>query len=203
METSLRYGGDTTGLKIHAKEKFSLGSNAFLQVQDRGNRRRISIVLRKHQHLHFELDAIINIFCCICWQLHGELNTRTGAPSCLSAALRYFLPDFASVAGGVQYDRNRKLRYCVRGKKAFPVTTDGLLKFNIKGQCDADKDFIQTKSRGAAELSWSMLEFQKNQDVRVKIGYEVIDKVPYIQIRENNWTLNADSSGKWNVRYDL
>ncbi|KAK3010630.1 hypothetical protein RJ639_012333 [Escallonia herrerae] len=188
METSLRYGGDTTGLKIHAKEKFPLGSTSFLQ----------------RQHLHFELDAIINIFCCICWQLHGELNTRTGAPSCLSAALRYFLPDLsASIAGGVQYDRNRKLRYCVRGKKSFPVTTDGLLKFNIKGQCDADKDFIQTKSRGAAELSWSMLEFQKNQDVRVKLGYEVIDKVPYIQIRENNWTLNADSSGKWNVRYDL
>ncbi|XP_064973865.1 outer envelope pore protein 21B, chloroplastic-like isoform X3 [Musa acuminata AAA Group] len=28
-------------------------------------------------------------------------------------------------------------------------------------------------------------------------------EVPYFQIRENNWTLNADINGKWNVRFDL
>lgn len=28
-------------------------------------------------------------------------------------------------------------------------------------------------------------------------------QVPYLQIRENNWTLNADMNGKWNVRFDL
>lgn len=28
-------------------------------------------------------------------------------------------------------------------------------------------------------------------------------QVPYFQVRENNWTLNADANGKWNVRYDL
>lgn len=28
-------------------------------------------------------------------------------------------------------------------------------------------------------------------------------QVPYMQIRENNWTINADSFGRWNLRYDL
>lgn len=28
-------------------------------------------------------------------------------------------------------------------------------------------------------------------------------QVPYFQVRENNWTFNADINGKWNVRYDL
>lgn len=27
--------------------------------------------------------------------------------------------------------------------------------------------------------------------------------VPYLQIRENNWTLNADMNGRWNIRFDL
>lgn len=28
-------------------------------------------------------------------------------------------------------------------------------------------------------------------------------QVPYMQLRENNWTVNADVKGKWNIRYDL
>lgn len=26
-------------------------------------------------------------------------------------------------------------------------------------------------------------------------------QVPYVQIRENNWTLNADLAGRWNVKF--
>lgn len=26
---------------------------------------------------------------------------------------------------------------------------------------------------------------------------------PYLQVRENNWTINADFSGNWSVVYDL
>ncbi|XP_024040239.1 outer envelope pore protein 21B, chloroplastic isoform X2 [Citrus clementina] len=86
-------------------------------------------------------------------QVHGELDTRVGAPSYVSAMIRHFYPD--------------------------------------------------RKSRGAAEFSWSIFNFQKDQDVRFKLGYEVVDKAPYMQIRENNWTVNADANGRWNVRYDL
>ncbi|KAL9448840.1 hypothetical protein AB3S75_010889 [Citrus x aurantiifolia] len=132
-------------------------------------------------------------------QVHGELDTRVGAPSYVNAMIRHFYPDLSASFGlGVQYDKHEKLRYTVRGKKAFPVTSTGLLSFNIKGRCEVDKEFKQRKSRGAAEFSWSIFNFQKDQDVRFKLGYEVVDK-----IRENNWTVNADANGRWNVRYDL
>lgn len=49
----------------------------------------------------------------------------------------------ASLGVGLQYDKHEKLRYNIRGKKSFPVTTDGQLSFNIKGQCDADKELRQ------------------------------------------------------------
>ncbi|KAB1225832.1 Outer envelope pore protein 21, chloroplastic [Morella rubra] len=167
METSLRFGGDSRALRLHAKEKFPIDSKTFLQV-------------------------------------HGELDTRVGAPSSFSAVMRHFYPDLsASLGVGVQYDKREMLWYTVRGKKSFPVTTNGLLSFNIKGRCDVDKEFKARKSRGAAEFSWSVFNFQKDQDVRVKLGYEVLKKVPYLQIRENNWTFNADVNGRWNVRYDL
>ena len=28
-------------------------------------------------------------------------------------------------------------------------------------------------------------------------------QVPYLQIRKNNWTLNADMNGKWNIKFVL
>ncbi|XAR64278.1 hypothetical protein NMG60_11024554 [Bertholletia excelsa] len=167
METSIRYGGDSKALRIHAKEKFPIDSNTHLQVR-------------------------------------GELDTRTGSPSYLDAMIRHFYPNLLGSLGvGLQYDKYEKLRYIVHGKKTFPLTTDGLLRFNIKGRCDIDKEFRQRKSRGAAEFTWGILNFQRDQDIRLKIGYEIFDKVPYFQARENNWTLNLDVNGRWNVRYDL
>ncbi|GFZ10553.1 hypothetical protein Acr_21g0011520 [Actinidia rufa] len=142
MDTSIRYGADSTALRIHAKEKFPIDSNTHLQLS-------------------------------------------------------------ASLGVGLQYNRHEKARYSVRGKTAFPVTTNGLLQFNIKGRCDVDKEFRERKLKGAAEFTWGILDFQKDQDMRLKVGYEVFDKVPYLQIRENNWTLNVDINGRWNVRYDL
>ncbi|CAK9178290.1 unnamed protein product [Ilex paraguariensis] len=162
-------------------------------------------------------------------QVNGELNTGTGVPNCHYAMIRYFNPDLsASFRVGLQYDRKEKFRYIMCGKKAFPVTADGLMSFNIKGQCDVDKDLREMRlSRGAAEFTWSIFNFQKDQDVRLKVGYEVVGKrnfskrvnvtmqdedryqldtqlsfkpesVPYLQIRENNWTVNADINGRWN-----
>ncbi|KAK9928463.1 hypothetical protein M0R45_025596 [Rubus argutus] len=167
METSLRYGGDSKALRIHAKQKLPLDSNTHLQV-------------------------------------HGELDTRVGAPTYFTALVRRFYPDFStSIGAGLQYDKRDKLRYTIRGKKAFPVTTNGLFSFIVKGRYELDKDFREKGSKGAAEFSWSIIDFQKDQDVRLKLGYDLIERVPYAQIRENNWTLNADGNGRWNVRFDL
>ncbi|AES74111.1 Outer envelope pore protein 21 [Medicago truncatula] len=178
METSLRYGGDSKALKIHAKQKIRIDTNTFFQVR-------------------------------------GELDTKNGQPNSLRALVRHFYPDLSATLGvGVQYDklnnvgekryaRNDKLRYTVLAKKTFLVTEDGLVNFKIKGACDVDQDFKERKSRGGAEFSWNIFNFQKDQDVRLRIGYEAFEQVPYVQIRENNWTFNADYKGRWNVRYDL
>ncbi|KAF5739287.1 outer envelope pore protein 21 chloroplastic [Tripterygium wilfordii] len=137
-------------------------------------------------------------------QLHGELDTRIGAPSYFCAMIRHFYPEASANLGvGVKYSKHEKLQYSVRGKMSFPVTSDDLLSFVIKGQCDVDKEFREKNYKGGAEFTWSLLNFQKDQDVRLKIGYEAFDKVPYMQIKENNWTLNGDMNGRWNLRYDL
>ncbi|CAA2999345.1 Hypothetical predicted protein [Olea europaea subsp. europaea] len=169
MESSLRYGGDSKSLRIHAKEKYPIAADSNTQLQ-----------------------------------LHGELDTRIGAPSYLSAMIRHFYPDVsASIGAGIQYTRHEKLRYSVRGKKTIPVTDNGLINFNIKGRMIIDKEFKEREPLGAAEFTWIIYNFKKDQDLRLKVGYEVVDKIPYFQIRENNWTFNADTKGKWNVRYDL
>ncbi|KAK7283473.1 hypothetical protein RIF29_13014 [Crotalaria pallida] len=217
METSLRYGGDSKvqdskahrlidsskSLRIHAKQKLPIDSNTFFQV-------------------------------------HGELDTKFGHVNSFGALIRHFYPQLSATLGvGVRYDKHDKLRYIVAAKQTFPVTVDGLLNFKIKGQCLVDEGFKERKSGGAAELSWSIFNFQKDQDLRLRFGYEVFEQfkearlitkccsdhqcallttivltfeldgvltsldVPYLQIRENNWTLNADYKGRWNVRYDL
>ncbi|GAB2210431.1 hypothetical protein Droror1_Dr00015697 [Drosera rotundifolia] len=176
METSLRFSGDSKSLRIHAKEKYPIESNTHLQVR-------------------------------------GELDTKWGTPSFFDATLRHFFPDISASLGlavlyerhglALQHRKQGKIQYGVRGKKAFPVTANGLLNFNIKGRGDVDKEFKEWKSKGAAEFSWSILNFLPEQDVRIKLGYEVVEKAMYLQIRENNWTFNADMSGRWNIRYDL
>ncbi|XP_042493579.1 outer envelope pore protein 21, chloroplastic-like isoform X2 [Macadamia integrifolia] len=167
METSLRYGGDSKALRIHAKENFPIATN-------------------KH------------------FQVHAALDTGSGDLGYFSGIIRNFYPELSTTLGvGLRYDKQDKFRYTVHGKTKFPLTTNGQLSFNIKGRYDAHKDFQEKKSRGAAEFSWSIFNFQKDQDVRFKVGYEVFNKVPYLQIRENNWTLNADMKGKWYVRFDL
>lgn len=137
-------------------------------------------------------------------QGHAELDTKIGAPTYLSALIRRYFPDqYASLAVGVQYYRRQKLWYNVRGKKAYPVTADNSVNFHIKGKFYVDEKLLEKKSRGAAEFTWNIMDVKKDQDLRLKVGYEVFEKVPYFQIRENNWTLNVNNNGKWRVRYDL
>ncbi|XP_072994286.1 outer envelope pore protein 21B, chloroplastic-like [Typha latifolia] len=137
-------------------------------------------------------------------QAHGEIDTSSGAPSYLALIIRRFYPELsANIGVGVQLDGGNDFVYNVRGKKAFLITQTGRVGINIKGRCIGDKEFKLAKKSGAVELAWSIFNFQNDQDVRLKVGYEFFDKVPYFQLRENNWTLNACMNGKWNVRFDL
>ncbi|KAJ0750143.1 putative outer envelope pore protein [Helianthus annuus] len=136
--------------------------------------------------------------------LNGELDTRIGAPTFFSALLRHFPPELsAKIGAGLQYTKREKLHYTMHGKKSFPLIPDQFVNFVIKGRCDLDKEFKQPTPSGAAELVWNIVDFQKDQELRLKVGYEIFDKIPYVQVRENNWTFTADANGKWNVKYNL
>ncbi|KAI3797088.1 hypothetical protein L1987_39779 [Smallanthus sonchifolius] len=182
METSLRYGGDSRVAKNPPTVKYAGDVS--------------SIKIHAKQKLQFDSNTLL--------QLNGELDTRTGAPTFLCALVRHFYPNLsASVGAGLHYDRNDKLVCTLRGKKAYPLASNRFVNVLLKGCCDIDKELNQPTPHGALELVWNILDFQKDQDVRLKVGFEIIDKIPYVQIRENNWTFNADINGRWNVRYNL
>ncbi|PNX54935.1 hypothetical protein L195_g048558 [Trifolium pratense] len=92
----------------------------------------------------------------------------------LGVGVRY---DKQDGVGGARYAKNDKLHYTVRAKKTFPVTNDGLINFKVKGTCDVDQDFKERKSRGGAEFSWNIFNFQKDQDIRLRVGYEAFQQV--------------------------
>lgn len=187
METSLRLRGATSntasnaGLRIHAKQKFPiLASNALLQG-------------------------------------HAEVDTVRGKPTYLALLARHFFPQLsANVGAGVQLERHglhpprrgqesscSDMAYILRGKKAVSFTSDCLLGINVKGRILADSHFNPKRKSGAVELVWTILDFRRGQDVRIKAGYEFYRKMPYFQVRENNWTLNGYMDGKWDVRFDM
>lgn len=53
------------------------------------------------------------------------------------------------------------------------------------------------------ELSQKIFNFTEDQDLRLQLGYDLANKQPYGQIRENNWTLNTNFRNTWSISYDL
>ncbi|KAI7742852.1 hypothetical protein M8C21_027865 [Ambrosia artemisiifolia] len=198
METSLRYGGDSSALRVKTTTTSSSSKKGGQATGRYASDTSSSSALKIHAKQKFRFDSNTTL------QLNGELDTRIGAPTFFSALLRYFPPELSAKLGaGLQYDRRDKLHYTMHGKKSFPLTPDQFVNFVVKGRCDLDKEFKQPTPSGAAELVWNIVDFQKDQDLRLKVGYEIVDKIPYVQVRENNWTFSADANGKWNVKYNL
>ncbi|GJW22646.1 putative outer envelope pore protein [Tanacetum coccineum] len=108
------------------------------------------------------------------------LDTRIGH-NFFTALLRVF-PHDVRLERGLRMVDVTKLLYTVAWDEGFP--TDTLIVLSnlwIKGRCDLDKEFKQPTPSGAAELVWNILDFQKDQDIRLKVGYEIVDKIPYVQ----------------------
>ncbi|KAG6522230.1 hypothetical protein ZIOFF_019368 [Zingiber officinale] len=161
MQSSLRYDGDSKSLRIHAKERIPLASDTLLQV---------------HSHPYFPLSFAsgldLSVFA------HAELDTKSGSPSYLSLMFRHFYPEAsASMGMGVQFNKDEKLSYTVQAKRAFPITANGLAGINLKGRYYFAEGFKERKAKGAVELAWAILNFQKEQDVRIKFGYDISNQV--------------------------
>lgn len=69
----------------------------------------------------------------------------------------------ASLGVGLQYDRQEKLQYIMRGKKAFAVSENGLVNFHIKGQCNADKEFRQVGVSGFIHIYFFIIMICVNE----------------------------------------
>ncbi|KFK44190.1 hypothetical protein AALP_AA1G226400 [Arabis alpina] len=113
------------------------------------------------------------------FHLHGELDA--GAPSYFCAMIIYFFHEAStSLKVGLHYDKREKLRCLVRGKNKFLVRTDELVTFNIKGKSKPWRAFkrkgVQKRGEKLAELA-NIWKFHKEQDLRLRVGYDMFDKV--------------------------
>ena len=45
--------------------------------------------------------------------------------------------------------------------------------------------------KGKVELSQKIFNFTEDQDLKIKLGYDIARNRPYGQLRENNWTLDT------------
>ncbi|XP_051180070.1 outer envelope pore protein 21, chloroplastic [Lolium perenne] len=216
METSLRLRGadSTNGQQLRATDSTAdqrpRGANSTAGQRRRGanstasQRPRGTDSTAVQQGLRIHAKQKLPLAANSLLQAHAEIDTSTGNPSHLALLARHFFPELsANVGAGVRLENGNIFRYSLRGKKAVAFTPDGLLGLNIKGRLLADKDFKPRTGSGAVELAWTILDFRKGQDVRLKAGYELYRKMPYFQVRENNWTLNGYMDGKWDVRFDM
>ena len=115
-------------------------------------------------------------------------------------------PIVSRIDCGVNYDTETDdVVYKLRGKKSFDITQDGLTTLDVKGGVDFGLTSSTPKMDGKIELSKTLFNFQPDQDLRMKIGFDAQTKRFYGQIRENNWSINADFSKNksWNFQYDL
>lgn len=139
--------------------------------------------------------------------LSGSLCTRTAGVLGKVQLRKKFFPEWITrVDLGAVYSTNAdEVKYVVRGKKSFELSDDGLLSLDLKGtySFSASNKPLRGEAVGKVELSRKIFNFTEDQDLKLKIGCSSHNKLMYAQLRENNWTLNLDANGHWDVRYDL
>ena len=134
------------------------------------------------------------------------MDTKDGRVESRAYVRKKFFPDafLSRVDMGLSYATTADdVTYGIAGNKSFELTDDGLTTFDVKGGVS-----MGSKARGAdveakIELTQKIFNFQEDQDLKLRVGFDVGKKKLYGQIRENNWTFNTDFRDKWDVRYDL
>lgn len=143
-------------------------------------------------------------------QVQGALCTDTG--NCLGALQirKKFFPQLLSTVDvGTRIDlASREVTYSAKGKKAFELTDNGSRTLDIKGGVYFHANSQKWKTRASVELCQKVFNFTMEQDLKLKLGCNLVTQRPYIQLRENNWTLNTDFRNgfkdfAWSVSYDL
>ena len=114
------------------------------------------------------------------------------------------MPDRADV--GLTYDTTRDdVRYGARVRKTLDVSAarDGMTTIEAKAGVSYGAKDHRALVDGSIELEHKVFNFQEDQDLRVRLGYDVATSQPYAQLRENNWTFNTDFRNNWSICYDM
>jgi len=175
METSLRYDANRRTLSLFAKERFTNAQDVVLTVSG-------------------ELDTRDG-------RLRGKAHVRKRLYA--SAKSSPLVPDRADV--GLTYDSTRDdVTYGARVRKTVDVSAsrDGMTTIEAKAGVSYGAKDHRAATEGSIELQHKVFNFQEDQDVRVRVGYNFATSEPYAQFRENNWTLNIHRN-TWSVCFDM
>ncbi len=232
METSLRFDSGNKHLKLFAKEKFCNDDDYVLTVRrparagdgpyptfhpregrftlDPPRRRspaRASTPSHGDRPFDEEPRADLTSLSIHAAQVSGSLDTRDGRVESRAYVRKKFFPSsvLSRVDMGLSYATTQDdVKYGVAGKRTFELDHDGLLTLDVKGGCMVgSKGFSRPDVAGSVELTKKIFNFVEDQDLKLRLGYDLCERGFYGQIRENNWTFNTNFRDKWDVKYDL
>ena len=62
---------------------------------------------------------------------------------------------------------------------------------------------VETDVQSRVEISQKLLNITDTQDMRLRVGLDLLTRAAYAELRENHLTFKVSSSGSWGVLYDL
>ena len=139
-------------------------------------------------------------------QVSGSLDTRDWRVESRAYVRKKFFPEafLSRVDMGLSYATTQDdVKYGIATKKSFELTDDGLTTLDVKGGVTMGSKDARASFDGCVELTQKIFNFQEDQDLKLRIGWDARRRRLYGQIRENNWTFNTDFKERWDVRYDL
>eukprot|EP00898_Chlorokybus_atmophyticus_P005503 jgi/Chlat1/5954/Chrsp4S06421 len=138
--------------------------------------------------------------------LAGSLDTTDASWTAKASLRKKFFPKtgVTRVDVGARYDtETEEVVYGVEALKNFEISEDGLLSVAVKGGYDFSVGRKSGRPKACVELTQKIFNFTEDQDLKIKLGYDLAARYPYAEIRENNWTFNTDFRTFWGVVYDL
>jgi|TARA_B000000437_G_C11631367_1_gene299658 hypothetical protein len=213
METSLRYDPSRRALCLFAKERFASSDDVILTVRSPSTPLARLVSLEKERESSSRDSPFSSLASSVAAQVSGNLDTRDGrmegkahvrkrlfAPS-RSTPL---LPDRADV--GLTYETVRDdVRCGARVRKTVDVSPsgNGTSTLELKAGVSYGMKHQKPEVEGKLELTQKVFNFQEDQDLRLRVGYDLVTRKPYANIRENNWSFKTDFQKSWSVCYDL
>ena len=207
METRLHFDNKSRGLTLHAKEHFVSDDNVVLTVQGKLDTStgglEGKVALRKKffpeasnpWYTRADLGASYE-------STTDEILYGVDAKKCFELSPDGLLT--LDTKGGLQMSASRK-KVCYearRGTKrkgfrkewfvfvfAFSSVTVNARVQSINTDTSVSP-FTQVW-KGKVELSQKIFNFTEDQDLKIKLGYDIARRTPYGQFRENNWTLDT------------